>query len=50
MTLSIRRIYEHEVDLIAPLFDAYRQFYSQPADLPRARSCISGCSVASRWC
>ncbi|MDQ3510284.1 MAG: GNAT family N-acetyltransferase [Pseudomonadota bacterium] len=38
MTLSIRRIYEHEVDLIAPLFDAYRQFYSQPADLPRARA------------
>lgn len=37
MTLSIRRIDEHQVDLIAPLFDAYRQFYSQPADLARAR-------------
>lgn len=38
MTLSIRRIDEHEVDLVAPLFDAYRQYYSQPADLPRARA------------
>lgn len=37
MNLSIRRVDEREVDLVAPLFDAYRQFYSQPADLPRAR-------------
>ena len=26
-----------DLDAIAPLFDAYRQFYSQPADLARAR-------------
>ena len=37
MNPTIRRIDEHEVDLVAPLFDAYRQFYSQPADLERAR-------------
>ncbi|MBA2237474.1 MAG: GNAT family N-acetyltransferase [Lysobacter sp.] len=37
MTTSIRRLGEHEADLVAPLFDAYRQFYAQPADLPRAR-------------
>lgn len=28
---------EH-LDLIAPLFDAYRQFYQQPPDVPRARA------------
>lgn len=27
-----------DVERIAPLFDAYRQFYGQPADLPRARA------------
>lgn len=37
MSPAVRRIGEHEADLVAPLFDAYRQFYSQPADLPRAR-------------
>lgn len=37
MSRAVRRIGEHEADLVAPLFDAYRQFYSQPADLPRAR-------------
>jgi ribosomal protein S18 acetylase RimI-like enzyme len=26
-----------DLDAIAPLFDAYRQFYRQPPDLPRAR-------------
>ena len=30
-----------DVDLIAPLFDAYRQFYQQPADLPAARAFLS---------
>jgi GNAT superfamily N-acetyltransferase len=27
-----------DLDALAPLFDAYRQFYEQPADLPRARA------------
>lgn len=36
MTVSIRQATVADVDLVAPLFDAYRQFYRQPADLPRA--------------
>ena len=36
MTISIRRADSSDLDVIAPLFDAYRQFYRQPADLPRA--------------
>jgi len=31
---------EH-VDLLVPLFDAYRQFYQLPSDLPRARGYLS---------
>ena len=27
----------HDLEAVAPLFDAYRQFYKQPPDLPRAR-------------
>lgn len=27
-----------DLDALAPLLDAYRQFYEQPADLPRARA------------
>lgn len=34
----IRRADLADVDRIAPLFDAYRRFYEQPADLPRARA------------
>jgi len=26
-----------DLDALAPLFDAYRQFYDQPADIERAR-------------
>jgi ribosomal protein S18 acetylase RimI-like enzyme len=37
MTVSIRQAAAADADLVAPLFDAYRQFYRQPADLPRAR-------------
>lgn len=36
MTVSIRQATVADVSLVAPLFDAYRQFYRQPADLPRA--------------
>lgn len=37
MTISIRRAERDDIDQLAPLFDAYRGFYSQPSDLPRAR-------------
>lgn len=37
MAVTVRRIDEADLDTVAPLFDAYRQFYAQPADLPRAR-------------
>jgi ribosomal protein S18 acetylase RimI-like enzyme len=37
MPVTVRRIDEADLDSVAPLFDAYRQFYAQPADLPRAR-------------
>ena len=31
------RVSAEQVDLVAPLFDAYRQFYGQPPDLDGAR-------------
>jgi ribosomal protein S18 acetylase RimI-like enzyme len=37
MDIAVRRANESDLDAIAPLFDAYRQFYHQPSDLPRAR-------------
>ena len=37
MELSIRRAAEPDIDRVAPLFDAYRQFYGQAPDLQRAR-------------
>lgn len=36
MPVSIREASATDVDRVAPLFDAYRQFYLQAADLPRA--------------
>ncbi|MEO6137834.1 MAG: GNAT family N-acetyltransferase [Luteimonas sp.] len=36
MTTIIRRATLDDLDTLAPLFDAYRQFYLQPADLQRA--------------
>jgi ribosomal protein S18 acetylase RimI-like enzyme len=38
MTPTIRRATVADLDALAPLFDAYRRFYDQPGDLPRARS------------
>jgi ribosomal protein S18 acetylase RimI-like enzyme len=35
--MLIRRAGLADLDQVAPLFDAYRQFYGQAADLPRAR-------------
>jgi len=37
MSLAIRRATISDLDLVAPLFDAYRRFYAQPGDLLRAR-------------
>ena len=34
---SIRRAGPQDLDALAVLFDAYRRFYGQPADLARAR-------------
>ena len=36
--ISIRRAGIDDVELVAPLFDAYRQFYEMPADLALARN------------
>ncbi|MFC7301402.1 GNAT family N-acetyltransferase [Cognatiluteimonas weifangensis] len=37
MDTSIRRAGPRDLDALAALFDAYRRFYGQPADLARAR-------------
>lgn len=37
MSATVRRATLHDLDRLAPLFDAYRQFYSQPSDLALAR-------------
>ena len=36
--MSIRQATLEDLDLVAPLFDAYRQFYRRPHDLPLARA------------
>lgn len=41
MDASIRRAKIEDLDLLAPLFDAYRQFYMQPSDPGLARSFLS---------
>ena len=41
MADSIRQAGPADVDVVAPLFDAYRQFYEQPSDLPLARAFIA---------
>lgn len=40
-TLSIRMATPSDISQLAALFDAYRQFYQQPADTERARDFIS---------
>ncbi|MBE1160046.1 GNAT family N-acetyltransferase [Dyella acidiphila] len=37
MYFAIRQAGIHDLDTLVPLFDAYRQFYRQPADPARAR-------------
>jgi len=39
-TISIRMASESDLTKLAQLFDAYRQFYKQPADIERARDFI----------
>lgn len=42
MSFLIRQATIHDLDTLAALFDGYRQFYAQPADLPRAREFLAG--------
>jgi len=37
----VRQAGPTDVDMVAPLFDAYRGFYDQPSDLPLARAFIA---------
>ena len=37
MSVTVRQASIHDLDLVAPLFDGYRQFYGKPADLELAR-------------
>ena len=41
MSLTIVRAGTSHLDLLAPLFDAYRQFYAQPADPEGARAFLA---------
>lgn len=41
MSLQIRPAQLADLDLLAPLFDGYRQFYRQPSDPARAREFLS---------
>lgn len=38
--LQVREAAAADLELIAPLFDAYRRFYRQPSDLARTRSFV----------
>lgn len=38
MPSTVRQASTSDIDLIAPLFDAYRVFYQQPSDLPLAKT------------
>jgi ribosomal protein S18 acetylase RimI-like enzyme len=40
VTVRVRRATHVDVDLVAPLFDAYRQFYALPTDLAAARQFV----------
>jgi ribosomal protein S18 acetylase RimI-like enzyme len=41
MSFQIRQGTIHDLDTLASLFDGYRQFYGQPADLARARGFLA---------
>jgi GNAT superfamily N-acetyltransferase len=42
MTVHVRQATVADLDVLAPLFDAYRQFYRKPADLAAARQFLLG--------
>ena len=46
-SLQVRQATDDDVDLIAPLFDDYRQFYNQQSDLDGARAFIR--ARLQRW-
>ncbi len=37
MSVTVRQATIHDLDIVVPLFDGYRQFYGEPADLELAR-------------
>lgn len=39
--MIVRRAVEDDLDVLTPLFDAYRQFYGQASDLERARTFLA---------
>lgn len=41
MNFTIRQAAVSDIEALASLFDAYRQFYGQPADLARAREFLT---------
>jgi len=41
MPISTRTASIHELDVIVPLFDAYRSFYGRPSDPARARAFLA---------
>ncbi len=41
MADTVRQVCAVDADLVAPLFDAYRQFYEQPPDLALARAFVA---------
>ena len=45
MDTTIRRASAADLDVLVPLFDAYRVFYAQPSDPVRARDFLAGLPV-----
>ncbi|RZI43274.1 GNAT family N-acetyltransferase [Herbaspirillum sp. HC18] len=41
MSISIRQAGMADIDVVAPLFDGYRQFYGQPSDPALARAFVA---------
>ncbi|HEY7339823.1 MAG TPA: GNAT family N-acetyltransferase [Ktedonobacterales bacterium] len=41
ITVQVTRATVDDIDVVAPLFDAYRQFYHQPGDLDGARAFLA---------
>ncbi|GLQ46850.1 putative N-acetyltransferase YhfO [Dyella lipolytica] len=41
MSFQIRQATIHDLDVLVPLFDGYRQFYKQPSDPARARTFLA---------